>query len=221
VPPLLEAAPEAVLLSLPRLEVPRLEVPVLEVLVLEVLVPEVLVPEVLVPEVPVLFELPPTAAPSAGTELVALRRPDTAPVTMDRPGRALAAPLRALVALFVLVAGEPPPVTSDEPQDAPVAPASAELAEPTRGTPAGRAPGRSHRSPAADPPRTCVIPGSDVVGVAPRDTDCASAGAATPTVRMLAEATPPSKIRQLYTKGSTSSWGMELPAIWEFTSGEN
>jgi hypothetical protein len=25
----------------------------------------------------------------------------------------------------------------------------------------------------------------------------------------------------LYTKGSTSSWGMELPAIWEFTSGEN
>jgi len=184
------------------LEVPVLEVPVLEVPVLEV---------------PVLFELLPVAVLSAGAELVALLKPGTAPVTMDRPGRALAASLRALVALSVLVADELPPVASDEPQDAPVASASAELAEPTRGTPA-----RSHTSPpAADPPGTCVIPGSDVVGVAARDTDCASAGAATPTVRMLAEATPPSKIRQLYTKGSTSSWGMELAAIWEFTSGEN
>ena len=35
---------------------------------------------------------------------------------------------------------------------------------------------------------------------------CANAGAATPTVRMAAEATPPSKIRQLYTKHSISMW---------------
>jgi hypothetical protein len=34
---------------------------------------------------------------------------------------------------------------------------------------------------------------------------------------MLAEAAPPSKIRQLYTKHSTSSWLMELAAIWELT----
>ena len=35
---------------------------------------------------------------------------------------------------------------------------------------------------------------------------CANAGAATPTVRMAAEAAPPSKIRQLHTKHSISMW---------------
>ena len=35
---------------------------------------------------------------------------------------------------------------------------------------------------------------------------CANAGAATPTVRMAAEAAPPSRIRQLYTKHSISMW---------------
>jgi len=51
-----------------------------------------------------------------------------------------------------------------------------------------------------------VVPLSDV-GESARDTDCASAGAAMPTVRMAAEAAPPSNIRQLYTKHSISILG--------------
>lgn len=91
-------------------------------------------------------------------------------------------------------------VPLDEVQGAPSTPASAETSGPARGRP-----GRSHSEPpAADPPVPWVTPLSEDVGRSVRDTVCANAGAATPTVRMLAVATPPSRIRQLYTKYSTS-----------------
>ena len=128
-------------------------------------------------------------------------RPGISPVMPDKPGG-------RLVPELVASPAELPPGRAevislaplDEVQGAPSAPASAEASGPERGSP-----GRSHSEPpAADPPVPWVAPLSEDVGRSVRDTVCANAGAATPTVRMLAVATPPSRIRQLYTKYSTS-----------------
>jgi hypothetical protein len=208
--PVTEPGPEA----LPLTELlPEALVPVLgpEALPLPELVPEVLVPE-LGPAAAV-FELEPEALVSAnraGTALVALLRSGIAPETEPRPGSVLDVLLEELVAPLAL--DELPPVVPEELQGAPRAAATAEIPGPARGRPAA-----SQRAPAvADaPPASCVPPLTDAVGVSAPD--CASAGAARPTARMPDAATPPSKIRQLYTKYSTSSWVMELAAIWEFT----
>ena len=68
-----------------------------------------------------------------------------------------------------------------------------------------------------DPLRSWVAPLGEAGEAGGPACDCANAGAATPTVRMAAEAAPPSKIRQLYTKHSISMWVMESSAIREFT----
>ena len=134
------------------------------------------------------------------------------PETELRPGRALLVLLRLLAGPLVPAIGELSPGAAAESHGAPTAPAAAEASGPAMGMP-----GSSQRIPVAvDPPRSCAIPRTDAVGVPARDTDCASAGAATPTVRMAAEAAPPSKIRQLYTKHSISIWVMESAAICEF-----
>ena len=104
------------------------------------------------------------------------------------------------LAAFELAASE---LAAAELHGAPTSPAAAEASGPAMGMP-----GSSQRIPVADdPPRTCATPLSDDVGESARDTDCASAGAAMPTVRMAAEAAPPSNIRQLYTKHSISILG--------------
>jgi hypothetical protein len=117
-------------------------------------------------------------------------------VTADRPGTTLVARPGTLV-------------VPDEPQSVPGAPASAETTGPAWGSP-----GRSQSLPlAADPLPLAADPlplAADPLGTPPvraevgrsptRDTDRVNVGAATPTARTLAEATPPSTIRQLYTR---------------------
>ena len=213
--PVTEPGPEVLPLTEP---LPEALVPVLgpEALPLTELVPDVLVPELGLEAV--VFELEPEAlvpATRAGTALVALLRSGIAPETEPRPGRVLDILLEELVAPLALASDELLPVVPEELQGAPRAPATAAIPGPARGRPAA-----SQRAPAvADAPaRSCeTAPLADAVGVSAPDTDCASAGAARPTARMPDAATPPSKIRQLYTKHSTSSWVMELAAIWEFT----
>lgn len=210
----------------------------LPLLLLEPLVPESLVPlllESLVPgnrllPEPTLPAVAPWVAPATeltwGSEPVRLAVPGTTPVaelrsgmepeTELRPGRELLV-LRSLAGPLTPAIGELSWVElswveAAEPHGAPASPAAAEASGPAMGMP-----GRSQRIPVAvDPPRACAIPFSDA-GVSARDTDCASAGAARPTVRMAAEAAPPSKIRQLYTKHSISILVMESAAICEFT----
>ena len=79
----------------------------------------------------------------------------------------------------------------EAPQDAPMTLAAAETSPDT-----GREP-RPQRTPLAE-----LSPLSETGA----SCACANAGAATPTVRMAAEAAPPSRIRQLYTKHSISMW---------------
>ena len=79
----------------------------------------------------------------------------------------------------------------EAPQDAPMTLAAAETSPDT-----GREP-RPQRTPLAE-----LRPLSETGA----SCACANAGAATPIVRMAAEAAPPSRIRQLYTKHSISMW---------------
>jgi hypothetical protein len=117
------------------------------------------------------------------------------PETEFRPGRLLLAellacigPLAWIMSLPVVDEGE----DEDEvPQDAPMTLAAAETSPDT-----GREP-RPQRTPLAE-----LSPLSETGA----SCACANAGAATPTVKMAAEAAPPSKIRQLYTKHSISMW---------------
>src|SRR5580658_896102 len=123
-----------------------------------------------------------------GTTLVALLRSGIAPETELRPEAALdALGVEAEVTWVWLEVLLP----ADVPHGAPRIPAAAE----TPRLPVGRL-GSAQRSVAAPvPPSSCVTPLTDDVGEPARDTVCASAGAARPTVRMLADATPPSRIR--------------------------
>jgi hypothetical protein len=119
-----------------------------------------------------------------GTTLAASSRPGIAPVRPDRPGRKPA-----------------PSLLPDElelpEQDAPTAPVTADAA--------GRLVSLQMTLPVLDPTSPWETPFSEPGVRSARATDCASAGAAKPTVRMPAEAAPPSKSRQLYTKYSNSS----------------
>jgi hypothetical protein len=188
--------------------------------------------------------LAPVTEPTWGSELVwGVLAPETRPAadprsgmepeTELRPGIALLVPLSSLAGPVVVAIGVVSWVVSAEfvsaefvsaefvaaePHGAPTAPAAAEASGPAMGMP-----GRSQRIPVVDdPPRPCVIPLADAVGVSARDIDCASAGAATPTVRMAAEAAPPSKIRQLYTKHSISILGNGIGRYLRIhTAGEN
>ena len=115
------------------------------------------------------------------------------PETEFRPGRALVAGLPACIgplAWIALVVVDDDELDEEVPQDAPMTLAAAEISPDTgRDTP--------HRTPLAE-----LRPLSETGA----SCACANAGAATPTARMAAEAAPPSRIRQLYTKHSISMW---------------
>jgi hypothetical protein len=180
-------------LSVPVTE-PR---PVLELVLELVLEPLVLLlpsllrsvlAEELLPSVPDVLATP-------GAASAALPRAGMEPETEFRPGRLLLAellacigPLAWIMSLPVVDEGE----DEDEvPQDAPMTLAAAETSPDT-----GREP-RPQRTPLAE-----LSPLSETGA----SCACANAGAATPTVKVAAEAAPPSKIRQLYTKHSISMW---------------
>jgi hypothetical protein len=187
--------------------------------------PAVLVVSELPPgRLPVRLFTVPVTEPTWGSELVwgvlvpetrpaADPRPGMEPETELRPGRELLVLLRLLAGPLVVAIGVVCWVVSAELvsaelaaaelHGAPTSPAAAEASGPAMGMP-----GSSQRIPVADdPPRACASPLTDDVGESARDTDCASAGAAMPTVRMAAQAAPPSNIRQLYTKHSISILG--------------
>jgi hypothetical protein len=141
---------------------------------------------VLWPNVPDVLATPgaaPAALPRAGME----------PETEFRPGRLLLAGLLACIgplAWIMLL-----PVDEDEvPQDAPTTSAAAATSPDT-----GRA--RPQRTPLAE-----LSPLSETGA----SCACANAGATTPTVRMAAEAAPPSKFAS-YTR-STPFGGNQTPA---------
>jgi hypothetical protein len=164
-------------------------------------------PEV-APEVTPAMVLAPVRLPAvplrAGTMIATPDRSGTMLLIADRPGTVPTETALPEVAadradVMALLTAE---VALDEMQGPPMTPARAEATRPEMGTP-----GIWQRPPMV----------TDTIGPLAGDAGCANAGAARPTVRMLAEAAPPSKIRQLYTKHSTSSWLMELAAIWELT----
>jgi hypothetical protein len=140
-------------------------------------------------EVPLPSTVPAVLA-TPGAALAALPRAGMEPVTEFRPGRALAglpACIGPLAWIELVVVDEE---DGEVPQDAPMTLAAAEISPDTgRDTP--------HRTPLAE-----LRPLSETGA----SCACANAGAATPTARMAAEAAPPSRIRQLYTKHSISMW---------------
>ena len=123
--------------------------------------------------------------------MAALPRAGMEPVTEFRPGRALAG-LPACIGPLVWI---PSLVVDDEelaeevPQDAPMTLAAA--ARPDTGRDRPQRTSLAELSPLSETGASCA---------------CANAGAATPTVRMAAEAAPPSKFAS-YTRSTPFRWG--------------
>jgi hypothetical protein len=116
--------------------------------------------------------------------------PRREPETEFRPGRLLLAGLLACIGPLAWIMLLPVVDEDDEvPQDAPTTLAATATPDTGRDRPQ-RTP-LAELSPLSETGASCA---------------CANAGAATPAVRMAAEAAPPSKIRQLYTKHSISMW---------------
>ena len=134
----------------------------------------------------------PDVLATPGAAPAALPRAGMEPETEFRPGRALAGLPACMgpLAWIPLVVVDDDELAEEVPQDAPMTLAAAEISPDTgRDTP--------HRTPLAE-----LRPLSETGA----SCACANAGAATPTARMAAEAAPPSRIRQLYTKHSISMW---------------